>query len=83
VKTSTMNELFLALERAKSEANRDREMQDLTGVDCDAEGNPHDPYQALEEMLTQALREVKTLRLHAHVWNDEDLCSVCGADGRA
>lgn len=79
----TMDTLFLALEGAKEKANRDKEMQVLTGIYEDENGDPHDPYQILEEMLVKALQEVRVLRLHEHVWNDEGLCSVCRADGRA
>jgi len=79
----TMDTLFTALEGAKEKANRGREMQVLTGMYEDAEGDPHDPYQALEEMLVKALQEVRFLRLHGHVWNEDDRCSACGADGRA
>lgn len=79
----TMDTLFLAIEGAKEKANRDKEMQVLTGVFEDEHGDLHDPYQELEEMLEGELRKVRMLRLHEHVWNDDLLCSVCGADGRA
>jgi hypothetical protein len=79
----TMDTLFTALEGAKEKANRDKEMQVLTGVYEDEQGEPHDPYQALEEMLVKALQEVRFLRLHQHVWSEDDRCSACGADGRA
>jgi len=79
----TMDTLYMAIESAKEKANRDKEMQDLTGVYEDGEGEPHDPYKILEEMLERELQEVRVLRLHQHVWNDDDRCSLCGADGRA
>lgn len=83
MKRSTMDALYLAIEDAKREANYDKEMQVLTGVFEDGEGNPHDPYRELEEMLGKGLHEVRVLRLHEHVWNDDVRCSLCGADGRA
>lgn len=79
----TMDTLFLALEQAKKRANYSRQMQELTGVDEDSDGKPHDPYKELEELLVKNLEEVRMLRSHSHQWNEEDLCSVCRADGRA
>ena len=75
--------LFLALEDAKRKANQGRENMELTGVDHDGDGNPYDPYKALEELLVKNLEEVRMLRTHQHQWNEEELCSVCRADGRA
>jgi hypothetical protein len=33
--------------------------------------------------LKRFRREVQGLSKHAHDWNDNDYCSICGADGRA
>lgn len=80
---SVSNALFLEFQEAKKAANYSRQMQELTGVDHDSQGFPLDPYEALEQFLEQGLKEIRDLRSHQHKWNDEDLCSVCGADGRA
>ncbi len=80
----TMDGLFLALELAKKRANQAKEMQDLTGIDHDSEENPIDPYKELEDLLVKNLEDVRMLRAHKHQWSEEtDLCSICGADGRA
>lgn len=75
--------LFIALQDAKRKANLNRESMELTGVDRDEDGKPYDPYKELEDILVKNLEEVRMLRSHAHQWNEEDLCSVCRADGRA
>lgn len=80
---SVPSELFFAFHEAKKNANYNRQMQELTGVDHDSQGFPMDPYEALEQFLEQGLKEIRDLRSHQHKWNDDDLCSVCGADGRA
>ena len=48
------------------------------------------PYQqALNEIdaaigrLKALRREMQSIARHSHEWNDNDYCSVCGADGRA
>lgn len=75
--------LFLALEAAKRKANHHRESMELTGVDHDGEGKPYDPYKELEDLLVKNLEEVRELRKHQHKYDENDLCSVCRADGRA
>jgi hypothetical protein len=80
---STTGNLFMEIEEAKKKANYSRQMQELTGVDQDSDGKPFDPYKELEDLLEKSLKDVRELRTHKHDWNDEDLCSVCGADGRA
>jgi hypothetical protein len=75
--------LYLALQDAKKKANQHRESMELTGVDTDGEGKPYDPYKELEDLLVKNLEEVRELRTHAHKWDENDLCSVCNADGRA
>lgn len=74
---------FLADQRI-NQANRSNQYYELG----DAEGMP--PYrQALNEIdaaigrLKAARREMQQIAGHAHRWNDDDYCSVCGADGRA
>src|SRR5215471_19062943 len=34
-------------------------------------------------VLRQAQKEIKALAAHLHAWNDQEYCSICGADGRA
>lgn len=34
-------------------------------------------------MLKRYRAEVQALATHAHEWNSDDYCNVCGADGRA
>ncbi len=41
------------------------------------------PYDGLLRVLREATAYVEELKTHEHQWNDEDLCDLCGADGRA
>ena len=38
---------------------------------------------ALEAGVRDALAEIERVRQHAHQWNEDSICSVCGADGAA
>lgn len=78
-----LNDVFLAIHDAKKKANYTRQMHELTGVDHDENEQPLDPYKELETLLETELKNVRELRKHPHDWNEDDLCSVCGADGRA
>jgi len=82
-RSTISNDLFLAFQEAKKKASYTRQMQELTGVDHDDRGKPLDPFKDLENFLKQGLKEVQELRSHPHKWDEQDLCSVCGADGRA
>jgi len=81
--STSLGELYMAIQDAKKKANQTKEMQDLTGVDHDSEGKPFDPYKELETLLETELKNVRELRTHQHDWDEQDLCSLCGADGRA
>jgi hypothetical protein len=37
----------------------------------------------LHAILTSAAEDVRELLDHSHQWNENDYCSICGADGRA
>lgn len=40
----------------------------------------------LQEAIAEArrdLREFESLLNHAHQWNEDDYCDICGADGRS
>lgn len=63
-----------------SDAVRSQEYWDLGGL-SDSDGPA--PLAALETALLAALADVRELRAHAHVWGENDYCSICGADGRA
>lgn len=46
----------------------------------------HELATALTELrsdLVQAIADIDTIRNHTHQWNENDYCSICGADGRA
>lgn len=34
-------------------------------------------------ILESTHTELCELERHSHIWNDDDYCSICGADGRA
>ena len=66
------------------EAARNAKYFELSGMDGP---NPYDAAlncigRAIAE-LRQEARAIKALKNHAHNWNDDDYCSICGADGRA
>lgn len=65
-------------------AARAAEYADLSGEDGRA------VYRSAQRDLEAVIREaraaaraIKALAGHVHVWNDDDYCSACGADGRA
>lgn len=43
----------------------------------------HRLLQRARAALNRADREVIELHNHAHIWNEDDTCSICGADGLA
>lgn len=68
--------------RFYNETARAAESADLAG-----EGSPYP--RALGEIdasigyLKRYRQELQALAQHAHVWDENDYCTVCGADGRA
>ena len=62
------------------QATRSQEYWDLGGMDPD-DGTP--PLHQLEADLEAALGEVRALIHHVHDWDEDQWCSVCGADGLA
>lgn len=42
-----------------------------------------DELDAAIGLLKRYRREMQSLAGHSHRWNEDDYCSVCGADGRA
>lgn len=68
----------MTLGKLIADALRSAEYRDLAGVD-----DGPDPLAELEKELTDAVERVRELRTHAHKWNADDYCSICGRDGRA
>ena len=56
-------------------------------ADLAGEGDPYgDALRDIDHVISMLKRfraEVQQLSGHAHRWNDDDYCSLCGADGRA
>lgn len=46
-------------------------------------GRPINPYRALREILLRHARRLGELEHHRHEYDDQDLCKMCGLDGRA
>lgn len=65
-----------AVHLAIEAANHEAQMADLAGEEDTS-------FQYLEDQLKAALSEVQRVRHHAHAWNENDYCDICGADGRA
>lgn len=66
------------------EAAGRQERYELSGADGDS------PYaetmaalEELERVVPRLKAELQALMSHAHTWNDNEYCRVCGADGRA
>lgn len=58
--------------------------RDLADYDPDKPENmPKSRAEKLENLLTDALRELATLQEHRCNFNSQDYCTVCGLDGRA
>lgn len=78
------NEIYHDAQRFISETARSVEYADLAG-------EPAKPvYKASKAeigkaiaILKRAHAELCELEGHAHRWNSDDYCSICGADGRA
>ena len=72
------------------EAAKSNQYYELSGIGPDeAEGilPPYDEaIRDLERVRAQcgkALAAIRKLKGHKHDWNEDDYCSICGADGRA
>ena len=62
------------------QATHNDELRALAGLDddeCPSE------LAKLERALAAALRDVRQVRSHVHEWDDNQYCSICGADGNA
>lgn len=72
----------LLAERFESETKRSAEYANLAG-----EGHPYrDALARIDAsicFLKHFRADVQRLAGHAHKWNSDDYCDICGADGRA
>lgn len=63
------------------------DLRDLDDYDPEqpetVENIPPTRAEKLEQVLTDAIEELKTLREHQCQFSEEDYCTVCGLDGRA
>lgn len=76
-----------------SDAARQEEYMSLAGLDAgdlltDEEraagaDAPLVGYAELEQALRDGLAELSRLRSHAHAWDNDQRCTICGADGLA
>lgn len=79
---SLSDSLSLLTSRLEREATRSAEFADAAGEEA--------PYKHVLGDIDAAIGQLKRFRHemqkiagHAHDWNDDDYCSICGADGRA
>lgn len=85
------HELRQAIDRARSEEIGMRlghlDPRDLEDYDPEqpetVETMPPTKAEKLQQLLTDAIEELKTLRGHRCEFSEEDYCIVCGLDGRA
>lgn len=68
-----------AIYQAIQDAKRQEEFANIAGEPIGDDGG----YNAVEHSLERALLEVRELREHAHDWDGNGYCVVCGADGAA
>lgn len=73
----TLGRIRVAIGNAIGQLNRDYEIANMYGEKVE------ETYAMLADALEAYAREVRGYENHAHQWNDDDYCSVCGADGRA
>ena len=63
------------------------DVRDLADYDSEkpetVENLPPTKAEKLEQLLTGAIEELKTLREHRCTFDSEQWCTVCGLDGRA
>ena len=71
-------EVYDAYLAALRKANRDAESASLAGAPL-----AMDARAALAIALTRFARDVRQVARHPHRWDEDTLCAVCGADGRA
>ena len=76
-RAKVLDPVFFAIHGAMTELNSEYERADLAGVEVIT------TYDDLEKVLTDGLEYLRSVRGHAHQWNDDGYCDVCGADGRA
>lgn len=64
-------------------AARRQEYVELGGLDFNSYRDMQGKIGKAIKELREVARELKSLNGHCHKWNDNDYCSICGADGRA
>jgi len=72
-----LNPLKDAIHEALGKLRREYVSADMAGE------RPSCTYEDLKADLEDAVGLVRITRDHAHDWNEDDYCNVCGADGRA
>lgn len=76
----------LALHDAEKEAKRRACSLEYSGGHLGAQdeiGRPINPYRALRQILLRHAKDLRKLEHHRHEYGEDDLCKVCGLDGRA
>jgi hypothetical protein len=78
---------LLASVRCLSERLQDETMRSAEYAHLAGEGDPYgDTLRDIDATigyLKHFRREMQALAGHEHRWNEDDYCSICGADGRA
>ena len=69
------------------EIAKEQEYYDLAGLGCEEAEAPYDTVlrriKEVGRLLDETRVKLVALRRHTHAWQDNDYCSICGADGRA
>jgi hypothetical protein len=79
-----MNHFEIEIAKLVEKAKRDWESESLAQLsEEEIEEMGGTSYSRLGKALRSALNYVHELRNHDHDWNEEDICNICGNDGRA
>ena len=82
--TMTLDQALSAIRRLPRAAARSAEYAELAGEHgADVYLCAVDQLDALLRAIKEAKADLASLRRHAHEWNEDNYCSVCGADGCA
>ncbi len=81
-KVEDLTEVLSFIRRIPRQTARRAEAASLGGFDGDPYEDAVVLIRTLNREIDRAMEEVSILYHHAHRWNENDYCDICGADGR-
>ncbi len=81
------DEIDIAISGFIKDAKNTHELNSLCGI----EGEAPEPYEVLlrqlefiqSKLVPDAIEFVEMLKNHKHDWDENEFCTICGADGRS